>query len=48
MPEHRGIANEIGKILDIIRSAANTQFDPDVVDAISALYENGAIDLSAA
>jgi HD-GYP domain-containing protein (c-di-GMP phosphodiesterase class II) len=39
---------EIDKILGIIRSAANTQFDPDVVDAFIALHESGAIDLDAA
>jgi response regulator RpfG family c-di-GMP phosphodiesterase len=39
---------EIGKILEIIRSAANTQFDPDVVCAFTALHESGTIDLDAA
>ena len=39
---------DIGKVLDIIRSAANTQFDPDVVRAFIALHESGAIALDAA
>lgn len=39
---------EIGKVLNIIRSAANTQFDPEVVRAFIALYESGAMDLDAA
>jgi len=39
---------EIGKVLGTIQSAANTQFDPDVVGAFTALHESGAIDLDAA
>lgn len=39
---------KISKVLEIIQSAANTQFDPGVVCALTALHESGAIDLDAA
>jgi response regulator RpfG family c-di-GMP phosphodiesterase len=39
---------ELPKVLKIIQSAANTQFDPDVVHAFIALHESGTINLDAA
>jgi response regulator RpfG family c-di-GMP phosphodiesterase len=39
---------EMEKILRIIRNAAKTQFDPDVVHAFLNLYDSGKIDFAAA
>jgi response regulator RpfG family c-di-GMP phosphodiesterase len=39
---------ETEKVLDIIRGAANTQFDPDVVEALLNLHDQGKIAFAAA
>jgi putative nucleotidyltransferase with HDIG domain len=39
---------ETEKVLNIIRNAANTQFDPDVVEALLSLHDQGKIVFAAA
>jgi HD-GYP domain-containing protein (c-di-GMP phosphodiesterase class II) len=39
---------EVEKVLDIIRGAASTQFDPQVVEALLTLHSQGKIDFAAA